>query len=331
MKRTLTIWAGLAAAVLAGAGVAWAQVPDCVASNGTKVRPAYVFPYSGQEFAGPSITTPVSHDNCPQNGCCDKITITGIPVGYRLSGVLEFSFVFTGNPKYDPTGRLLVQVIPVTSDPATSTSQTFTFKVCYPKVHEWKSFETHVDVHVDIEAPNGLGGFTKVALFGPGGDWDTYCFVFGCTIGKWKNWTGLGNGNQTNLWPAPYATGNYFRTVFGVSSTPVNGVTLLQALELGGGGERAMIRQCTGTLLNAQYAANKRASGAWLNNNCQAWADATMTPAAVINMVRAAYLTGGFTAAGDLCGAKNESVCLLDGVWGGTSGPNGTGFACNLP
>jgi hypothetical protein len=330
MKRTLTIWAGFAVAVLAGAGVAWAQTaPDCPTSGGTKVIPAYVAPYSGQVFAGPTITTPLTYNGCPQNGCCDKVTITGIPAGYRLGGFLQFSYVFTGNPSY-PDGRLIVANIPVTGD-STGPSQVFTFKVCYPKVHDWPSFETHVDIFVDIFAPDGLGGYNKVALFGPGSDWDTFCFTFGCTVGKWKNWTGQGPGNQMNLWPAPYTTGMSFRTVFGVTPTPANNVTLLQALDLGGGGERAMIRQCTGTLLNAQHSANKFASGAWAANNCEAWYRGTMSPTEVINLVKSAYMTGEFNAAAALCTAKNESICLLDGVWGGTSGSNGTGFACNLP
>jgi hypothetical protein len=334
MKRTLTIWAGLAAAVLAGAGVVQAQTaPDCPASLGTKTTDAYVSPYNGQVFAGPTITTPITYTNCPQNGCCDKITITGIPAGYRLGGILRSSYVFTGSPDY-PTGRLVIEDIPV-SGVSTGPDQVFTFKVCYPKVHDWPSFETHVDVFVDIQAPDGLGGFTNVALFGPGTDWDTFCFTFGCTIGKWKNWTGEGRGNQTNLWPAPFKTTDSFRTAFGVSAqTAANNVNLLQALDLGGGGERAMIRQCTGTLLNAQHAANKYGSGAWAGNNCEAWYLGTKSVNEVKAIVQNAYAsnsTAAFNAAASMCGTANESVCVLDGVWAGTSGPNGTGAACNLP
>jgi hypothetical protein len=73
----------------------------------------------------------------------------------------------------------------------------------------------------------------------PGGD-------EGCTPGFWKNHTGQGPGNQLNEW-VTYATGDDFNAVFGVGPS----VTLLTALNTGGGGEAALGRHAVAALLNA--------------------------------------------------------------------------------
>jgi len=64
----------------------------------------------------------------------------------------------------------------------------------------------------------------------------------GCTPGYWKNHTG------TTVWGTNYSpTGSYFDEVFGVGPH----ITLLQALETGGGGLNALDRHAVSALLNA--------------------------------------------------------------------------------
>jgi hypothetical protein len=64
----------------------------------------------------------------------------------------------------------------------------------------------------------------------------------GCTPGYWKKHTG------TAVWGTTYSpTGSYFDEVFGVGPH----ITLLQALETGGGGFNALGRHAVAALLNA--------------------------------------------------------------------------------
>jgi len=62
--------------------------------------------------------------------------------------------------------------------------------------------------------------------------------TLGLSPGYWKN--------HTEAWVG-YSTGDYFDTVFGVGPH----VTLLQALQTGGGGLNALNRQAVGAILNA--------------------------------------------------------------------------------
>lgn len=98
----------------------------------------------------------------------------------------------------------------------------------------------------------------------------------GCTPGFWKN-RGLRLG-----WPAPYAPGDSYDAVFGVTSS--FGGTLLDAVRRGGGGEIALGRHAVAALLNA-------ASGN---------VDYDLSVAEVIALVQDAY------AGGDFEGAKDE-------------------------
>jgi hypothetical protein len=68
----------------------------------------------------------------------------------------------------------------------------------------------------------------------------------GCTPGFWKNHTGAG------VWPAPYLTSSKFETVFGVSVGNPS-LTLIQALNWGGGGFAMIARHGTAALLSAAH------------------------------------------------------------------------------
>jgi len=109
----------------------------------------------------------------------------------------------------------------------------------------------------------------------------------GCTPGYWKNHTGS--------WPAPYATGNKYNTVFGVTSTFGSSFTLLDALEQGGGGEKALGRHAVAALLNA----------------ASADVDYEFTVAEVIAMVQGAYVSGDYEGVKDQLAAENERGCPL--------------------
>jgi hypothetical protein len=81
----------------------------------------------------------------------------------------------------------------------------------------------------------------------------------GCTPGKWKNWTGLGPGNQSNHWAA---TGYTFAQTVGSVFTGVDAslaaTTLLEALDGGGGPgdvgkQKILLRAAVAALLNASH------------------------------------------------------------------------------
>lgn len=104
----------------------------------------------------------------------------------------------------------------------------------------------------------------------------------GCTPGFWKN-RGLRLG-----WPAPYAPGDSYDTVFGVTSD--FGGTLLAAVRRGGGGETALGRHAVAALLNAA------------SSNV----DYDLSEAEVIALVQGAYSSGDFEGVKDELEGFNE-------------------------
>jgi hypothetical protein len=67
----------------------------------------------------------------------------------------------------------------------------------------------------------------------------------GCTPGFWKN--------NAGAWPAPYTTSTTYGSVFAGAPEPYASMTLLQALELGGGGADALVRHSAAALLNLAH------------------------------------------------------------------------------
>lgn len=110
----------------------------------------------------------------------------------------------------------------------------------------------------------------------------------GCTPGYWRQ------EHHFDSW-VNYSPSDNFETVFGVDAS-FSPHTLLDAVRLGGGGERAMARHAVAALLNA---ANP--SVAYL------YAEAD-----VIAMVQNAYATGSFESTKNLFEAQNELGCPLD-------------------
>jgi hypothetical protein len=110
----------------------------------------------------------------------------------------------------------------------------------------------------------------------------------GCTPGYWRQ------DHHYDSWVG-YAPGDNFDTVFGVSSTfsPKN---LGNAVQLGGGGERALARHAVAALLNA---ASPGVSYLY-------------SEAEVKTMVQSAYATGNFEGTKNLLEAQNEKGCPLN-------------------
>ena len=92
------------------------------------------------------------------------------------------------------------------------------------------------------------------------------------------------------MWgPTGYSTGDYFDDVFGVGPH----ITLLKAVRMGGGKEKALIRHATAALLNATHPN----------------VDYPLTEAEVIALVQDAYATGNFNDAKDILDEYNNLGC----------------------
>ncbi len=108
----------------------------------------------------------------------------------------------------------------------------------------------------------------------------------GCTPGFWKNHSVNAPGNQSDEW-VTYTAGQYFDDVFGVGPH----VTLITALNTGGGGAKALGRHAVAALLNAASSVNY-----WYSE------------AEVIAIVQDAYGSGQFETAKNLLAVRNEAA-----------------------
>ena len=108
----------------------------------------------------------------------------------------------------------------------------------------------------------------------------------GCTPGFWKNSTGS--------WPAAYKPGDDFDATFGVNFFNPN-ISLLTALNTGGGGKNALARHAVAALLNSVH------SGV----------DYALSSAEVIAVVRAAFTSGDYESAKNRLAGFNEADCVL--------------------
>ena len=107
----------------------------------------------------------------------------------------------------------------------------------------------------------------------------------GCTPGYWKQ------AQHFDSWVG-YSPADLFSDVFSVGPA----TSLGDALDLGGGGENALIRHAVAALLNA---ANSGVSYAY-------------SEAEVIAMVQSAYASGIYEATKDLFVVQNELGCPLN-------------------
>ena len=131
---------------------------------------------------------------------------------------------------------------------------------------------------VTAPPPSGDGGIATVGL-GPTSGVEVMVVTFdtsgaiddiefspdrggeGCTPGKWKNWTGLGNGNQSNHWAATAYNpppGPTVGSVFTGVHANLAGDSFLDALNYGGGPgiegkQMILLRAAVAALLNASH------------------------------------------------------------------------------
>jgi hypothetical protein len=108
----------------------------------------------------------------------------------------------------------------------------------------------------------------------------------GCTLGYWKQ-------VHLNTWTG-YSTSDLFDQVFGVNYKPT--LTLLGALNLGGGGYAALARQAAAALLNAS------------NPNV----NFGLTSGQIVGLVQKAFTTGEPEQIKNEIAAFNEVNCPID-------------------
>lgn len=179
---------------------------------------------------------------------------------------------------------------------------------------EWDSLLVDVPIlagvsriSVEVQSEDtGATGFLPASLvwIGAGFSLDSVpddVIAEGCTPGFWKNHTGTTTGNQTNAWgPTGYSPGEKFNDVFNVSDIDI---TLLAALQTGGGGIKKLRRHGVAALLNAAHPE----------------IDYPLTEADVLSMIKSAIDSGDRTTIRTLGGTLadfNEIGCedakLLD-------------------
>ena len=130
------------------------------------------------------------------------------------------------------------------------------------------------------------------------------CAFEGCTLGYWKN--------HSDRWCSSYSPSMLFGDVFVNAPSNLANQTLLEALNLGGGGIYNLARQGVAALLNA--CSDEVDFPAPYSDNTQS----------VINAINAAYLAGG-TAPGQLASQLdilNNSGCPLGGTKATNKGSN---------
>lgn len=317
MTRTILVL--LASALLAT--TAFAQSTQCVAQFGQNTT----------TINGVQITTPGNNgitEAC--TNCCDKIVVTA-PSGATVNIKWAAAWTYTGataGADYcsSPAGPLFYYppaVLPWLQHTAdrevykdfdqtsVSSGAPIEVSICHSAA-EWKSPEVHVDFLVNVTS---AAGAPLVTNFSGTGGWDPQCTDKGCTLGYWKT-------HYPESWPV----GNgLFATVFGVTLTGTKcnkgqtinpTTTLLQALNMGGGDECALVRQATAAYLNSLTPGLQPCGQ-------QPWPELgyAYDTEQVRSMVQNAYSTKNFGNYANLFGAANEAldVCLNGAVW---QGPN---------
>lgn len=132
-----------------------------------------------------------------------------------------------------------------------------------------------------IAGKTGLSGATAVKA-----EYEPKPGDQGCTLGYWKQ-------VHPGTWVG-YKTTDLYNTVFGVNYK--SGLTLLGALELGGGGYEALARQATAALLNSS------------NPNV----NYGLTTSQIIALVQKAFTTGEPEQIKNELASFNETTCSID-------------------
>jgi hypothetical protein len=143
-----------------------------------------------------------------------------------------------------------------------------------------------------VTAPTTFTNSVDVVLQGSGGVDDIKICQLqeqgggeGCTLGYWKQ------SQHFDSWVG-YAPTDYYDVVFGVGPH----ITLLAALQSGGGGVYALLRHSTAALLNASSPD----------------VDYDLSVAQVISLVQSAFASGNFESAKNTLASFNEQGCPLN-------------------
>jgi hypothetical protein len=219
-------------------------------------------------------------------GTANTVTLTGVPEGSSVTLTFLWSNPYAGSPNFLP---------PATYSNVTGGS--LSAPVVYPpESSQWPMWDQTtneraigVSVVVRITTPTG----TLIKLNSK--VWWIRCLpprapAQGCTPGYWKQDHHLDSWVPTGLAPT-----DDFEFVFGVDAS-FNPHTLLDALELNGGGERALARHAVAALLNAYHPS----------------INYSFTVGAIVAGVQNAYATGDFEPFKDQLDAANNAGCGLN-------------------
>jgi hypothetical protein len=231
-------------------------------------------------WSGPGEGTPLLSCD-PVNSAAGSVTLTGVPAGANV--LVSFAWF---NPY--TTDRPIIQ--PAVSYPNVNTG-TLTVAVPYPPTDSWPYFDATSNeraIGLGVSASVSTNG-TVTILTSSAGKWWVRCLPppppppdeggpGGCTPGYWKQ------DQHFDSW-ATYQPTDSFALTFGVVPTRFSAdATLLDALWLGGGGERALARHAVAALLNAArtdftfpYAESELVAGvqaAWASGEYETFKDA---------------------------------------------------------
>jgi hypothetical protein len=333
LERKPILLAAVLIALLLIAIPASAQQPACPTSG--RIQTWTFGAPGGSQYV--YVNLPKSAPLCPKEstgGCCDKVEVTGLTPGWKISGYVKMFYLFTTKyPNGDPRQRQEFGgfVVPLT---VIDSSGAFVVNgICYPPSHGWPSAEVHVDVELLVTDGSGspiswIGYPGTEGKIGPGspqgGGWDPVCYNLGCTPGYWKT--------HPNSWPVslPPASTTFFG-VFGKPATWDANLKLLDAAGAKGseGPDANMVRHCSSAYVGAVWAAQVYNPA----GNCIAWG--SVAPQNIIGWVQAAYADGtkaAFANAQQACASLNEdSICGPNGPWLNTETGFYGGNACLLP
>lgn len=237
----------------------------------------------------PGVGTPLL--SCePWNSAANRITVSGVPEGATVT--VNFGW-------FDPYGQSQVEIQQTLEYPNV-TGGSVEVPVGYPSdTATWpyvnaETLEKAIGV-VAFVTVNGGGKNIKITT----DKWWVRCLpppppppdkgeAGGCTPGYWKQ------KHHFDSWQGFVPTDN-FETVFGVDAS-FNPTSLLDALTLGGGGEKALARHAVAALLNASHSEFTYA----------------YTAADIISGVQAAYASKNFEPFKDLLDRANNTGCPLN-------------------
>jgi len=275
IRKGLIVGGCAAALTLAIVGAAIAGTVSTTATTGGTVT----LTYPEYPISGPALISCEPSEEATAN----TITLSGVPEGATVTITTLWSSPYGGAPNYLPaityagvTGGELVAPISYPLDSS-----------LWPL---WNQTTNERAIAVAVQIRITLAGTVVAKLVSK--TWWIRCLpprqpAAGCTPGYWRQ------EHHYDSWVG-YSPSDDFETVFGVDAS-FSPDTLGDAVELNGGGERALARHAVAALLNIS---------AGLNYD--------IGLGALILGVQNAYTTGEFEAFKDQLDAANNAGCSLN-------------------